>query len=346
MKLPQLSSSRKSFPLSTARGVSREAQRVNEWYEKQKPELEAAEQEFQKLSGEAGSYMEKYVPYIIHKLHRERKVLMWVVGGLLAAYLLLTVAHLFGWTVNQVTSEGEMLVQNVEGQMGRSGAGSDASTSATGKQKVGKGSVTNYSVKGIDVSHWDGDIDWAALASEKLDFIFIKATQGSQTVDAKFASNWAAAKSKKLLRGAYHFYDPAKDPKEQADHFLNTVTFEKGDLLPVLDIETSGSVDKQKLADDIQVWLDEVTKKVGHKPIIYTYKQFWDDNIKGNKFGHYYLWLAEYEQAHLPYLPSDWDEWEFWQYSSTGEVKGINSSKVDLNVFSGSKHQLKRYTIR
>lgn len=202
-------------------------------------------------------------------------------------------------------------------------------------------------MKGCDISHWDGDIDWPGLKKTDIRFLFIKATQGTEYVDPKFKENWSSAKHYEFYRGAYHFYQPNEDPKKQAEHFLSVVQNEKGDIIPTLDIEIAHGVSREKLTEDVGIWIKTVQEALGRPPMIYTDKAFWDKSID-RSFSHCPLWIAEWETGHDPYLPRGWKQWVFWQYSATGSVNGIPEArgKVDLDYFHGHPQELKSYLLR
>ena len=200
-------------------------------------------------------------------------------------------------------------------------------------------------IHGCDISHWDGDVDWHMLKRTGVRFVFIKATQGGSYIDPNFTRNWSSAGTSNLYRGAYHFFDPDEDPLKQAAHFLRTVSLQKGDLIPVLDIEIAKQRSHEELVQAVNKWLIAVTKSIGHKPIIYTDRAFWERHINHN-FSDYPLWIAEWEEKVEPKMPSGWKNWLFWQYSSSGSLNGINHSTVDLNCFNGDVSHLKQYLIR
>ena len=149
-------------------------------------------------------------------------------------------------------------------------------------------------------------------------------------VDPLFKRNWKKAKEAGIVRGAYHFFQPRKDGKAQADHFFRHVKLESGDLPPVLDIEKGWNIPAAKIQSEVQEWLDAMEQAYGVKPIIYTYVTFYEKYLKG-KFDDYPLWIAHYYQPNSPRITR---EWNFWQHSEEGRVNGI-LSKVDFNVFSG-----------
>ena len=199
---------------------------------------------------------------------------------------------------------------------------------------------------GCDVSHWDGKIDWEKLKQTDIAFVYIKATQGTNYIDPTFREHWASAKQHGFIRGAYHFYDPTKDPVAQAEFFLKTTALGKGDLLPVLDIEIAKGVDAQKLTNDIALWINTVKAKIGRNPMIYTDYGFWNKSID-KAFSDCPLWIAEWESGRKPYLPNGWKEWVFWQYSAKGSLEGISAKgNVDLDEFNGPLSSLKTYLLR
>ena len=202
-------------------------------------------------------------------------------------------------------------------------------------------------LKGADLSHWDGTIDWVALKKTDLKFLFIKATQGTTYIDPDFEDNWQTAANYGFYRGAYHFYQPNEDAKAQAEHFLSVVKHQKGDILPVLDIEIAHGVSPQALGKDIGIWLETVKSSIGRYPIIYTDSPFWNESIDGN-FSQYPLWIATWDQGIPPNLPKGWQRWMFWQYSSTGSIPGIPDArgKVDLDYFYGNEESLRSHLIR
>ena len=197
-------------------------------------------------------------------------------------------------------------------------------------------------VPGIDVSHYQGTVDWQQVAGAGMAYAFVKATQGVSTVDSQFAVNWPGVQAAGLLRGAYHFYQPGDDPQQQAENFLSVVQLEPGDLLPVLDIETLGSQTASEIVQGIETWLGTVQAAIGRAPIVYTAPGFWN-GLGTQQFGLYPLWVAEYGVS-IPKLPAGWTSWTFWQYSESGSVAGVSGS-VDLDVFQGSPEALRQLTL-
>ncbi len=120
--------------------------------------------------------------------------------------------------------------------------------------------------RGIDVSHDQGEVNWAEVRAAGMAFAFMKATEGETVVDPKFETNWVQAKQQGLLRGAYHFYRPQDDATTQAHFFLRTVPFADGDLPPVIDIEVTDGVSASEIVAGLQTWLSVVADSVGHCP--------------------------------------------------------------------------------
>ncbi len=182
--------------------------------------------------------------------------------------------------------------------------------------------------QGIDVSHYQGDVDWQAVRAAGMEFAFAKATQGTGYVDPRFSRNWQAMKAAGLRRGAYHFFEAGDDPTAQADHFVATVgTLGPDDLAPVVDVERGGGIPS---AASVQAWLDPVEQATGRKPIIYVSPSFANDHL-GSGFGAYPLWVADWNVAQ-PQLPHGWSTWTFWQYADKGAVAGI---EVDHDYHNG-----------
>ena len=197
-----------------------------------------------------------------------------------------------------------------------------------------------YKVHGIDISHYQGDIDWKMLKQTRqgqfpVQFIFMKATEGGDFADDKFVANFDSARAHGFIRGAYHFYNPKTDAHKQADFFINSVKLEPGDLPPVLDIEKK-SRDIKKLQNDLKIWLRKVENHYGVKPIIYASYKFKTKYLNDSVFDSYPYWIAHYYVDSVKYQ----GEWKFWQHTDVGTLPGIDE-KVDLNIFNGSSTDLK-----
>ena len=208
-----------------------------------------------------------------------------------------------------------------------------------GNKSTGPADAPVATLQGIDVSHYQKQIDWETVVQKHdLHFAFVKATEGSDFADSLFCRNWETLRDLGIRRGAYHYFRPYGCGYEQALHFLQTVELEPGDLAPVLDIERTDGIAPEIMIQEAQIWLHIVEKKLGVKPIIYTGLNFYETHLKGH-FDHYPLWIARYNNE-APLLTTG-KRWDFWQYSNEGCLEGV-SKKVDLNVFPGTTAMLER----
>ncbi len=200
---------------------------------------------------------------------------------------------------------------------------------------------TLYTINGIDVSVYQGLLNWksikeASAGDIKVDFAFIKATEGRTKVDKYFKHNWEQAKKYGLIRGAYHYFLPNKSGKDQAALFLKTVPLESGDFVPVCDIEITAGADQEMLEQNLKDWLDTIEKETGKKPILYSSKKFYEKYLT-KEFSDYPLWIAHYNVPGLQL--EDRNKWHFWQHNDRGKVKGI-SKHLDFNVFNGTLDEM------
>ena len=205
---------------------------------------------------------------------------------------------------------------------------------------------TNYSIHGIDVSHYQEDIDWALVKNMKvgniaIEFAFIKATEGTNNVDDQLKENMEGCKENNIKRGAYHYFLPFKSGISQAANFIENVHLSNGDLPPVLDIEQNNGCTPEQMHDRIAEWLNLVEKKYNVKPIIYCNVNYYENYIAG-KFDEYPIWIAHYLVKDKPRINSNW---VFWQHNENGHVTGIRSTSVDFNVFNGSRWNFNKLLI-
>jgi GH25 family lysozyme M1 (1,4-beta-N-acetylmuramidase) len=199
-------------------------------------------------------------------------------------------------------------------------------------------------LEGIDVSHYQGTIDWTQVPSAGKRFAIMKATEGQTLVDPMYAVNHAAARTVGLLFAAYHFAFPLSSPDDavlQADWFAQNAALLPGDLVPALDLEQSGGLSTSDLQAWVGAWLGEVYAKLGVRPMIYTSPTFWA-NFMGNTTlfadqGYAVLWVAHWNTSSPTVPANDWGGhgWTFWQYSDCGSVAGI-SGCVDLDRYNGA----------
>lgn len=207
-------------------------------------------------------------------------------------------------------------------------------------------------VEGIDVSKWQGEMNWVK-AAEHADFAFIRAgsvdsISGQCYEDTQFDNNAAGAGSLMPI-GFYWYFRPNHDPVEQADYFCALINSKEYQLPPVCDIETTGGLSAGRVADSLKKFLDRVFAKTTIKPIIYTRSSFFNYAVAPRDYwSSYDLWIARYVNQPEPWgntgdpsyvQPRDWKSWRFWQYSADGNGEGAKygaqSKSIDKNVFNG-----------
>ena len=203
-----------------------------------------------------------------------------------------------------------------------------------------------YEIHGIDISHYQGDIDWTKLKTAKIKnspvkFILIKSTEGSNKLDENFNDNFYQARENGFIRGAYHFWSNRTSPRQQAYYFLKQVHLEDGDLPPVLDVEhKQKNKSNEEFQRDILTWLHIVEDKYHVKPIIYTYYKFKEAYLNAPVFDDYPYWIAHYYVEKVAYKGSS----KFWQHTDVGKLPGIKGY-VDFNIYNGSYYDLRKMTI-
>lgn len=183
---------------------------------------------------------------------------------------------------------------------------------------------------GIDVSGWQGKIDWPRV-KEGVDFAYLKAGEGTTVVDNTYAFNAVSCLENQIPWGPYWYLRPARDPKEQADKFC-TIAGESP-LPPMCDIETMGGTTAERVLENSAVFMAEVERLFGRRPILYTYPSFWAgltlERLKVT-WTKYPLWIANYD-VKAPLVPRPWTGWHIWQTSGKGKVAGVPDI-VDTNV--------------
>jgi lysozyme len=198
-------------------------------------------------------------------------------------------------------------------------------------------------VEGIDVSKWQAEIDWDAVAGAGIRFAFIRTNHGLDILDQWYDYNWTEARRVGILRGTYQYFAPAEDPIAQADLLLDRMgPLEDGDLPPVLDVEQADGRTAEQIVEAIHIWSDRVEEVLGVLPIIYTAKYFWQDSVGAPEdFLDHPLWVANYG-VDCPLMADPWPRWDFWQYTSTGSVSGIGGN-VDRDHWNGTLAELQDF---
>ncbi len=203
-----------------------------------------------------------------------------------------------------------------------------------------------YEIHGIDISHYQGEIDWEQLQNAMIKgcpvrFIIIKGTEGVSRLDSNFRKNFNQAREYGYIRGVYHFWSNKSSARDQAYYFLDKVHLTDGDLPPVLDIEhkpAEKSVDE--FQRDVLTWLHIVEDKYHAKPIIYTYYKFKEKYLSAPVFDDYPYWIAHYYVDKVQYK----GKWKFWQHTDAGKLPGIKGY-VDFNIYNGSYYDLRHLCI-
>ena len=196
-----------------------------------------------------------------------------------------------------------------------------------------------YPIHGVDVSRYQGVIDWAQLRTEGVSFAWIKSTEGGDHIDPEFETNWHAARQAGMRRGAYHFYYFCRTPEEQARWFIRNVPREAGSLPPVLDMEwnhASRNCKRRPSGAEVRAeasrFLELIQAHYGRRPLIYTTVDFYRETGIGQLQGVDF-WLRSVAGHPEDIYPGA--HWVIWQYTGTGSVPGVKGN-IDLNVFAGS----------
>ena len=201
----------------------------------------------------------------------------------------------------------------------------------------------HYPVHGVDVSSYQGHIDWQQLASQDVRFAFIKATEGSGHVDSCFANNWREVSETEIVAGAYHFFSFETSGRTQAENFISVVPVSENALPPVVDLEYYGDYDRnplpaEKIVPELKTLLDALQEHYGKRPIIYVTEPSYLQYIY-TYFDDYDIWLR--------YVVTDPPEgdWRFWQYTDRAKLNGYDGEEefIDMNVFLGDEEQWKNY---
>lgn len=197
---------------------------------------------------------------------------------------------------------------------------------------------------GIDVSYYQGNIDWNAVAASGVVFAWVRVSHSTQFEDPKFAANLAGARAAGIHTGVYQYFEPTQDPIAQADLLIAKLgPLQPGDMPPMIDVEAADKPSKAAYADAIRAWIDRVEKATGVAPFIYTGYYYWNDYVATGEFADHPLWIANYNPG-CPLVPDVWSTWTMHQYSSSGSVPGI-AGNVDMNYFNGSPDDLMGYAV-
>ncbi|RUS45842.1 GH25 family lysozyme [Cohnella sp. AR92] len=193
--------------------------------------------------------------------------------------------------------------------------------------------ANKYKVRGIDVSHYQYQVDWKKVAEkDKYQFAYSKATEGQNYTDSYLEENWRNAQESGLLVGAYHFFTTQSTGKQQAEHFIETVPNIETSLPPVIDIEIATNKDVQQIQKEITDMSESLEGYYHQKPILYVTYDTYNEYIKG-EFADYDIWIRDILKR--PKLKGQ-REWTLWQFNNRGRIPGIKAY-VDINVFNGDQ---------
>lgn len=199
----------------------------------------------------------------------------------------------------------------------------------------------NNSTIGVDLSSYQADVDMEKLKEQNIEFVYMKATEGSTHQDERFAANWTKAQKAGLPSGAYHFFSYDTPGSAQAENYINTVGDDlKGRLLPVVDVEYYGDKKenppaKEDVIRELTVFLDTLESHYGIKPMIYTGADIYNKYLQDFS-GEYKMWISSL------YTPLSWNykgDWYIWQYLNRGKLEGYSGGEkyIDLNVLNEEK---------
>ncbi|MBC5772765.1 hypothetical protein H8S95_01710 [Pontibacter sp. KCTC 32443] len=200
---------------------------------------------------------------------------------------------------------------------------------------------TKYPVTGIDVSNHTGKIDFNQIKEQGVDFVYVKATEGSNFTDQSFERNYSNAKLAGIPVGAYHFFRFNKSGKDQAKHFLKHIKGKQLELPLVLDVEDWGNpsgMKRETVTAELQHFIEDVEKEVKEDVMIYTNESGYRSYISGN-FDNKSIWICSFSNS-----PKINTKWTLWQHSHIGELNGAEG-RIDLNTFNGSRVEWNTYLL-
>lgn len=188
-------------------------------------------------------------------------------------------------------------------------------------------------VHGIDLSHYQGQVFWEHVGQNmKMAYVYLKATEGGDRIDDRYERNIQLAHRYGIKVGSYHFFRPKSPAAEQLRNFRMQCRPAEQDLIPMIDIETTGGLSSSEFCDSLIKFLGMVEKEYRQPPLLYTFRNFYNWHLQG-KVNDYKLMIAMY-QPEEPVL-EDRRDITMWQYTSKGRLKGI-SGYVDKSRFMGN----------
>ena len=192
-------------------------------------------------------------------------------------------------------------------------------------------------IHGIDMSHYQGDIFWEKIGdNSKMAYVYLKATEADNNIDDRYEHNIRMAQKYGLKVGSYHFFRPRKELKQQLENFMSQCRPEEQDLIPMIDVETKSRMGTEAFCDSLHKFLLMVEEAYGQKPLVYTYRNFYNKYLVG-RIDEYKLMIAQYTD-YEPVLSDDRDI-IIWQYTAKGRINGVNTF-VDKSRLMG-RHSLR-----
>lgn len=188
-------------------------------------------------------------------------------------------------------------------------------------------------IHGIDLSHYQGKVFWDIIGGDtKMSYVYLKATEGGDRQDDTYEWNIQMAHEHGLKVGSYHFYRPLTDQKRQLQNFMSMCLPEEQDLIPLIDIETTGGLSTDVFCDSLFYFLDLVEEAYRQKPLLYTGRNFYNKYLRG-KIDDYKLMVAMYTDE--PPMLADNRDYLIWQYTAKGSIVGVKGF-VDKSRFMGN----------
>lgn len=219
------------------------------------------------------------------------------------------------------------------------GAAPPAPAPAPAAPSVTCPAAPKHVLPGIDVSSFQGAIDWRKVKADGIVFAFARVSDGVDVVDQTFARNFRAMKRVGIRRGVYQHFRASVSPEKQVELLVAAIRRSgRPDLPVVADVETDDGMPPEEVRARLKRWLRRVEQRTRRRPIIYTSPSM--SQTLGRGFGGYHLWVAHYD-VECPRAVDGWKRWALWQRSSSGRVAGINGN-VDLDTFAGTPRELRR----
>lgn len=197
-------------------------------------------------------------------------------------------------------------------------------------------------VHGIDLSHYQGEVFWETVGENtKMAYVYLKATEGGDRIDDMYERNIDLAHRYGLKVGSYHFYRPKTEQEKQLKNFMTQCRPGQQDLIPLIDIETTGGLGASEFRDSLFKFLDLVTAAYKQRPLLYTGTNFYNRYLS-HYVDEYQLMIAQYSSRE-PVLNDDRD-YIIWQYTGKGRIVGVNGY-IDKSRFMG-RHGLREIKYR